>query len=85
MNRWNVTLFLVSAALALDLPVDMSALAAGDITVQLSRVGAGPVFTGTKIKFVVDIFNHARPTLIMSPSTLSCRPRGHSCMPGDAQ
>ena len=56
MNRC-VTLFLVSAALALGLPVDMSALAAADLTVQLSRVGAGPVFTGSKIKFVVDIFN----------------------------
>ena len=57
MNRWNVTLFLVSAALALGLPLDMSALAAADLTVQLSRVGTGPVFTGSKIKFVVDIFN----------------------------
>jgi uncharacterized repeat protein (TIGR01451 family) len=56
MNRC-VILFLVSAALALGLPVDMSALAAADLTVQLSRVGAGPVFTGSKIKFVVDIFN----------------------------
>ena len=59
MNRWNVTLFLVSAAaLIVGLPVDMSAQAAADLTVQLSRVGARPVFTGTKIKFAVDIFNH---------------------------
>jgi uncharacterized repeat protein (TIGR01451 family) len=59
MNPWNVTLFLVSAAaLAVGLPVDTSAQAAADLRVQLSRVGTRPVFTGTKIKFTVDIFNH---------------------------
>jgi uncharacterized repeat protein (TIGR01451 family) len=59
MNWWNVTLFLVSAAaFALGLPVGMPAQAAADLTVQLSRIGARPVFTGTKIKFAVDIFNH---------------------------
>ncbi len=46
MNRWNVTLFLVSAALALGLPV--AAMAAADLTIQLSRIGAGPVFTGNQ-------------------------------------
>src|SRR5436190_1602158 len=57
MKRWTVLSVLMNAVLALGLFIDTAAMAAADLTVEVSRIGAGPVFTGTTIKLLVEVSN----------------------------